>query len=149
MAVNQIERVLVGQAARQRGEGLAAVAGAVDHETSVDGNAVFVLDARHKPGGVRIMGVDGHGKAEDGRFDIGELGKCFGAVLGQKDPVMVLAPDRVGIGGAAREAVDVLEKLVVGGVGRRIVGTETFAAKAPAVAAIGAFPDTAGGNGDR
>src|SRR6516162_10346726 len=108
MAPYQVIGVLLRQTVPQHLEAAAAVAGAGDDDLAVDRDAPLVLDRRDEPRGVRIPRMGGDGKAELRRTDRRQLVPGGAGILRTKDAVVVLAPDDFGIGGAARQPVNVL-----------------------------------------
>src|SRR4029079_9198989 len=105
---HEIVGVTLRQAAAQNVEALAAIPGARNDNRGVHQNAPLVLYRRHEPRRIGIARMRRDGKAEFRWPDRRDLMPVMAAILGAKDTVMVLAPHDLRIGGAAREAVNVL-----------------------------------------
>ena len=71
MPIDDVVGMLLWQAVAHDFEGPAAIAGDGDAQASADGDALFVLDLGHEPGGVGVLGVDDDAEPERGGF-----GRC-------------------------------------------------------------------------
>ena len=131
------------QPVRERRKSLTAIAGAGDDHPAVDGDADTVALGRHKPRGVGVGGVAGHGEAEGGRAGFRDRVPLTTVVAGHEDPAVVLAPERLGTRGAADHAVRVLNFAVFGLVGRHVVRPHAARAAFPRLPVIVAEPHAA------
>ena len=109
-----------------------AVARARHDQRAIDGDAALVLHRRDEPGGVGIPGMDGDREAELRRPQRGDLVPRRRPVGGAEDAVVVLAPQRVGRGGAAHDEVRILHQRIQAAVGRHVLGDHAARGDAPA-----------------
>ena len=140
VAEDEIVGVFLGEAPRERGEGFAAIGGAVDDDFAGGGNAFFIFHGGDEPGGVRIFRMCGDGKAEDGGLDVGDFGPTGGAVGGTEDAVVMLDPESVWLCGALRDQVRILDVGVVCALGRHVFSAHAFAAGIPGASAVAGDP---------
>lgn len=143
MPVDQVVCMALGQAGVEDIEVLAGVAGAGDHQPSIDGNALFILLRGDEPGGIRIGRVDRGGEAKTGGRYILQLPPAPACVVAEEDAVVVLHPEAVRMGGTVHDAVGILGQRIRRLLGRHIGVAQAFADQLPVLSTISRGPDTA------
>lgn len=142
MAVDQVVGMLLRQATAQHLERPAAIAGARHHQTPVHRDALLVLDRRHEPGGVGIVGVRRHREAEHRRSEGVDRGPVAAAVGRTEHPVVVLAPEHLRRIGTTHDAMRILRHGFTGLFGGHVGRPHPFGPRLTLPAAIRRCPDT-------
>src|SRR2546422_1678395 len=92
--------------------------------------------------------MDGHGKSEDGRFDVPDFRPRPSTVGRFEDAIVMLHPEYLGIRGTLHEAVDVLNVRITLLFGRIILGAHTAAGLGPGFPGVSRDPDAASRHAD-
>jgi len=136
VAVNDVVRMRLRQAARQHLPRLARVARARDDHARVDGNAYRILARRHQPGGVAVVRVHGDGEAKDRGADALDVDPRSPAIVRPEDSVVVLRPEAIRAPATLNDAVRVLNRFVFSSLRRHVLCEHPSTRERPRLAAV-------------